>query len=302
MNVVTGTFGYIGRHIARALLDAGEDVWTVTTHPNKPNPFGPAVSAYPFDFNHPEDLTDHLRGAKTLFNTYWIRFEHAGLTFDQALENTRTLLACARQAGVSRIVHISVTCCSLDDSLPYYRGKALQEQAVLQCGLPYAIIRPTLVFGPGDILVNNIAWLLRRFPLFPIFGEGDYRLQPVFVEDLATLAVRAARNVDEITIDAIGPETFTFEGFVRLMADHISPRTGLLHVPPGLGLAAGSWIGRLVGDVVLTENELKGLMQEKLTSNQAPNGKIRFSEWLSQGRDQLGRAYHSELARHFGPR
>jgi uncharacterized protein YbjT (DUF2867 family) len=299
VNVVTGAFGYIGRHLTRYLLARGEQVRTVTSHPGKTNPFGSAVVAYPFDFDHPNRLTEHLRGAQTLFNTYWIRFERGGQTFDQAVENTRMLFDCARRAGVKRIVHISVTRCSLDDTLPYYRGKARQERALVASGLPHSIVRPTLVFGPGDILVNNIAWLLRRFPLFPIFGDGAYRLQPVHVGDLAAIAAQAAAGVGDETLDAIGPETFTFRAFVRRMAAAISPSTRLLSAPPRLGLMAGAAIGWVLGDIVLTGDELEGLMQEKLTSDQPPNGATAFSDWLAEHADQLGRRYHSELERHF---
>lgn len=182
MNVVTGAFGYIGRYIARRLLESGEAVRTITTHSDKPNPFGPAVEAFPYNFDQPDELVASLRGATALYNTYWIRFEHGGMTFQQAVRNTHTLFECARQAGVKRIIHISVTKASLESRLPYYRGKALQEQALMDSGVSYAIVRPTLVFGREDILVNNIAWLIRRFPLFPIFGCGQYKLQPVYVE------------------------------------------------------------------------------------------------------------------------
>jgi uncharacterized protein YbjT (DUF2867 family) len=299
VKIVTGAFGYIGRHIAARLLEKGERVRTVTAHPARPSPHGDSIQAFPFDFGQPAKLMDHLAGADTLYNTYWIRFEHGGLTFDQAVANTAVLVDCARKAGVRKIVHISVTRPSLDDPLPYYRGKAQQERVVRECGLAYTIVRPTLVFGPGDILVNNIAWLLRRFPLFPVFGVGDYRLQPVFVGDLASLAIEAAANADDRIIDAVGPDQYTFTEFVREMAACISPGTRMLHVPPWLGLAAGYVIGRTVGDVLLTTDELAGLMQGKLTSERRPSGPTRFSAWLADHADELGRRYHSELARHF---
>ena len=192
MNVVTGAFGYIGRYITRHLLEQGGSVRTITTHPDKPNPFGEAVQAFPYNFDQPDQLIDSLRGASTLYNTYWIRFNYGGDTFEKAVRNTATLFECAKEAGVGRIVHISVTQASAKSDLPYYRGKAQQEQALANCGVPYSIVRPTLVFGKEDILVNNIAWLIRKFPVFPIFGSGQYKVQPVFVEDLARIAVTSA--------------------------------------------------------------------------------------------------------------
>ncbi len=299
MNVVTGAFGYIGRYIARHLLDRGESVRTITTHTGKPNPFGPTVAAFPYAFDRPRELAESLRGASTLYNTYWVRFDHGTSSFDQAVRNTETLFSAAREAGVKRIVQISVTNASPLSRLPYYRGKARQEEALAACGVPFSIVRPTLVFGKEDILVNNIAWLIRTFPLFPIFGSGSYRVQPVFVEDLAAIAVDAASGPPGLVRDAIGPETFTFEELVRLIASQVRPRTRFLHVPPALGIAAGRLVGLALGDVVLTRDELRGLMDEMLTSREAPNGPTRFSDWLAEHRDDVGAAYSSELARHF---
>jgi len=299
MNVVTGAFGYIGRYVARALLARGESVRTVTTHVDKPNPFGAAVEAFPYSFENPGALEECLRGASTLFNTYWVRFDHGSSSFDGAVKNTETLFRCARNAGVSRIVQVSVTNASLDSRLPYYRGKARQEEALRASGVPFTIVRPTLVFGREDVLVNNIAWLLRTFPAFPVFGSGAYRVQPVFVEDLATIAVEEARGEPGRVVDAIGPETFTFEELVRLIRSGVRPGTRLVHVPPWLGVAAGKLVGLFLGDVVLTRDELRGLMDEMLTSKQAPNGTTRFSEWLLAHRDEVGAGYTSEMARHF---
>ena len=299
MNVVTGAFGYIGRYLARHLLDRGEEVRTITTHPDKPNPFGAAVEAFPYAFDRPAELERNLRGARALFNTYWVRFDHGTSSFEAAVRNTETLFRCARNAGVEKIVQISVTNASQDSPLPYYRGKAAQETALRSCGVPWAIVRPTLVFGKEDILVNNIAWLIRTFPAFPIFGSGGYRVQPVFVEDLAAIAVEAARRESGLDVDAIGPDTYTFEELVRLIASRIRPSARFVHVPPALGIAAGRLVGLALRDVVLTRDELRGLMDELLTSRAAPNGRTRFDDWLVAHRDEVGKTYTSELGRHF---
>lgn len=299
MNIVTGAFGYIGKYIARHLLEQGEAVRTITTHPQKPNPFGEAVQAFPLTFDQPDDLIESLRGASSLYNTYWIRFPYGGATFEQAIQNTATLFKCAREAGVRKIVHISVTQASATSDLPYYRGKARQEQALIDSGVPYSIVRPTLVFGREDILVNNIGWLIRNFPVFPIFGSGQYKVQPVFVEDLARIVVASAQEQGNVTLDAIGPQTFSFEGLVKLIAARIKPGVKLVHISPTLGILLGRLIGFGLGDVVLTRDELKGLMDELLTSRQVSNGTTRFSDWLESNGDQLGSSYSSEIQRHF---
>jgi uncharacterized protein YbjT (DUF2867 family) len=298
-DVVTGAFGYIGRYIARYLLDAGGTVKTLTGNPQRPNPFGERVAALPYRFDRPAELAASLRGADTLYKTYWVRFEHGGTTFDQAVANTITLIRAAEAAGVRRLVHVSITNPSLDSPLPYFRGKAVLEEFITRARLSYAVLRPTVVFGAEDILINNIAWLLRKSPVFVIPGRGDYRLQPVFVEDLARLAVDAGRRSDNVALDAVGPETFTFDELVRLIAKAIGNRARIIHAPPSLSLLIARLLGPLVGDVLLTRDELAGLMTNLLVSHAPPTCPTPFSAWLSAHAAELGRTYASELARHY---
>lgn len=299
MDVVTGAFGYIGRYISKTLIHKGRVVRTITTHPNKPNPFGSSLKAFPYNFSNPDQLTQILSDADTLYNTYWIRFPYDGQTYESALKNTETLFRCAKNARVKRIVHIGVTRASIESDLPYYRGKAMQEAMLRESGVPFSIVRPTLVFGKEDILVNNIAWLLRTSPIFPIFGSGQYRVQPVFVEDLARIAVGQSESQVGQTVDAIGPEAFTFEELVTLIATKLQKRPLMIKVAPSVGILAGQFISLFLRDVLLTRNELKGLMDEMLTSNQDPNGPTKFSDWLEDNKMTVGIRYSSEVGRHF---
>jgi len=208
VNVVTGAFSHTGKYIAQRLLSMGERVRTLTGRSENENPFGSLVQTFPFNFDKPGELTDSLRGAKTLYNTYWIRYPHGQISFDKAVENSKTLIAAAEEAGIRRIVHISITNPSEGSPFPYFRGKALVEKAITQSKLSYAIIRPTVIFGPEGILINNIGWLLRKLPVLAIPSSGDYRIQPVFVEDVAEIAVSAGHKDDNMVIDAVGSEIF----------------------------------------------------------------------------------------------
>jgi NADH dehydrogenase len=299
MDVVTGSFGYIGKYITQELLIRGREVKTITTHPSKPNPFGEKVKALNYNFDNPRKLTAYLSGCETLFNTYWVRFNYRHWSFEKALENTKILFNCAKDAGVRRIVQISVTNPSEQDDLPYYQGKAQQEKFLRELGIDYSIVRPTLVFGKEDILVNNIAWTIRKFPIVPIFGSGEYQVQPVYVEDLSTIAVDRSMSEGSHTIDAVGPEIFTYEAFLRLIAQELNRKIVFIHTSPAIGVTLGKFIGWFVKDVVLTKDELRGLMENKLTSTQEPNGETYFSEWLHDNRQLIGSKYTSELNRHF---
>lgn len=297
-NVVTGGFSYTGKHITQRLLSTGKKVMTLTGHAPE-NPVGNQVAAFPFNFDNPDKLRENLKGATTFYNTYWVRFPHGEITYERAVEDTKALIRAAEEAGVRRFVHISIANASENSALPYFRGKGLVEKALFESGLSYAIIRPAVIFGKEDILINNIAWMLRRFPLFAVLGSGDYRLRPVFVEDVAKIAVDAAQEHGNTIIDAVGPETFTFDELVRLIAGKIRSRTRIVHVPPGIGYVFSRMVGYLVGDVVLTRDEVQGLTAGLLDTAGPPTGQTLLSEWLEQNADSVGKRYASELKRHY---
>jgi uncharacterized protein YbjT (DUF2867 family) len=296
---VTGAFSHTGRYIAQQLLDMGKQVKTLTGRPGLPNPFPGRVEASPFNFDKPDLLAESLRGATTLYNTYWVRFPHGEITHDLAVENTKTLIDAAREASVRRIVHLSITNPSEESASSYFKGKAILERYIIDSGLSHAIIRPTVIFGPEGTLINNIAWLLRRFSLFAVFGEGDYRIQPVFIEDLANLVVSAGQGDENVTIDAVGPETFTFDELVRLIAASVHSKARIIHVSPGLALLLSKLISYAVRDVLVTGDEMKDLMANLLVSNNSPTGKIRLSEWLEHNAALVGTKYISELRMHY---
>lgn len=297
IHTVTGAFGYSGKYIARKLLAQGYTVNTLTNSVNRENEFAGQVRAYPFNFNQPDEPARTLQGTQVLYNTYWVRFNHARFKHADAVANTLTLFEAAQRAGVERVVHISITNPRLDSPLEYFSGKAKLEQALINSGMSYAILRPTVLFGKEDILINNIAWTLRRLPIVGVFGDGQYRLQPIYVEDLAELAVQYGATRENIILNAIGPETYTYRDLVLTIARLIGVRRWVISVPPLLGYWFGQIIGAIVGDVMITREEIEGLMANLLYVDTPPTGKTRLSEWIQQHADTLGQRYTSELAR-----
>lgn len=296
---VTGAFSYTGKYITRHLLAEGQTVRTLTNHPDRPNPFGGRVEPVAYNFERFDALAENLRGADTLYNTYWVRFPHGGLTFEKAVANSRTLFRAARAAGVKRIVHLSVTNASSQSSLPYFRGKGEVEEALMASGVSYGILRPTLIFGIEDILINNIAWLVRRFPVFALPGSGDYKLQPIFVEDVADQALLAAKNSENAVLDSVGPDTLTFSELVGMIAAALNRRIRIISTPPWLALFSARALSLWVRDVLLTRDEMEGLMMGLLVSDQPAAGKTRLKDWLAANAKNLGVDYASELDRHF---
>jgi uncharacterized protein YbjT (DUF2867 family) len=301
MDIVTGAFSYTGRAIAEELLARGRSIRTLTRRDAPADPLAARIERAALQFRDERALRDALAGADTLYNTYWVRFAHGPTTFERAVSNTRVLLTAARAAGVRRIVHVSVTNASADSPLPYFRGKAACEADVASSGLSYAIVRPTLVFGPRDILVNNIAWGIRRLPVFPVAGDGSYRVQPVAVEDVASICAGLGESDGELALDAAGPETLAFDELVGLVAAAVGRRVRILHLSPGTVLALARIAGTLRRDVLLTREELAGLQAELLVSGEPPLGRAGFRSWVAAHGESLGRGYVSELARNFRP-
>ncbi|PYV13727.1 MAG: epimerase [Acidobacteria bacterium] len=275
--MITGAFSYTGKYATRLLLDRGYRVRTLTYHPERENPFGERVQVFPYNFDHPDRLIQTLLGASALINTYWIRFPCGGSTFEAAVQNTRMLIAAAKDAGVRRVVHVSIANPSLRSPLGYYKGKAQLEQSVIASGLSYAIVRPTVIFGVEDILINNIAWFVRRFPMFGIPGDGRYAIHPIYVEDMAGLLADAVNQSGNTLLDAVR----------------------LVHLPMPLAYVSTLVTGWFVGDVVLTWEEYKGLMGNLLAPQGPAAGQTRLSEWLAENHARVGRRYASEVARHY---
>lgn len=301
IDAVTGAFSFTGRAIAAQLLAEGREVVTLVRRP-PPADADPRIRTAPLAFDDPAALASAFTGVDTFYSTYWIRFERGGMTFEEVIRRTKLLLSAANQAGVRRIVHVSVVNAGAGAPTKYFVTKARLDDAVRASGLSHAIVRPTLTFGPRDILVNNLSWVLRRFPAFAMPGDGEYRLQPVHVDDVARIAVDAGRQSGDVDVDAAGPDILTFNRFVQLLADAVDSRTWLFHAPRLVSYLGARALGLLVRDVMLTRDEITELTASLLVSAQPPAGRIGLPAWASAHADELGRQYHSELDRHFrGP-
>jgi len=297
IHAVTGAFGFSGKYIAGRLLDKGYKVVTLTNSLRRENPFGNRMAAHAFNFDRPDRLAETLKGVSVLYNTYWVRFNHKKFTFARALNNVITMFEAAKKAGVERIVHISITNPSEDSHLEYFSGKAKMENALQNSGLSYAILRPAVLFGSEDILINNIAWALRQFPVFGVFGDAQYRLQPIYVDDLAGLAVAYGETQENAIIDAIGPETFTFRELVKVVGEIIGKRRPIVSLPPRIGYLAAAIIGKFVNDVLLTRDEIEGLMSNLLYVDSPPAGNTKLTDWVKKHSETVGLSYQSELKR-----
>ena len=296
--VVTGALSFSGRYIAQRLLAAGREVATLTSRVATTDPLAARVAVHRLDFDRPDELTHAMAGCEVLYNTYWARLGR-GNDYDHLVANTTLLAQAAVRAGVWRIVHVSIANPSPQSPFGYYRAKALAEQAVTQTGLSYAILRPTLLFGPEDIMVNNIAWFLRHLPVFGILGRGDYQIQPVYVDDLAAQAVAAGEGDVSETFDVAGPECFTFNEFIRMIRKACGGISLVTHLPMSAVLAANRVLGLALGDVTLTAQEAEALAANLLVSTEQPRGTTSFIDWVARQGRLLGQEYRSSLRREY---
>jgi NADH dehydrogenase len=294
---VTGAFGFSGKYIARRLLNEGYTVKTLTNSGNRKNDFDGKIEVIPFNFDEPEKLAKSLEGIDVLYNTYWVRFNHTDFKHSIAVENTCLLFDAAKKAGVKKIVHTSITNPSEDSPLEYFSGKAKLEKELINLGIPYSILRPAVLFGNEDILINNIAWTLRKLLVFGIFGDGTYKLQPIFVDDFAEIAVAEGKNRENKIIDAIGPETYTYKELVEMIGNIIGRDRLILKVSNGFGLFVTRIIGKMVGDKIITREEIEGLKSNLLFTNSEPTGKTKLTEWIMENAQTLGKHYASEIGR-----
>jgi uncharacterized protein YbjT (DUF2867 family) len=297
-DVVTGAFSYSGAAIARELLAAGRRVRTLTGHPGRA-PKATPIEVRPLDFGDPAGLTESLRGAATLYNTYWVRFPRGQVDHAAAVANSRVLFGAARDAGVQRIVHVSITHPSLTSPYPYFRGKAEVEQALADAGVPHAVLRPAILFGGDGVLINNIAWLLRRVPVFAVGGTGAYRIRPIHIDDLARLCAQAGSSAPTYVIDAVGPQRPTFYELARLIRDAVGSHSRIIRVPGELVPVAARVLGWALRDTLLTREEYHAMADGLADTDGPATGTTALSQWIAENKDTLGRQYAHEINRHF---
>jgi uncharacterized protein YbjT (DUF2867 family) len=297
-DVVTGAFSYSGAAIASELRAAGRRVRTLTGHPGRA-PAGTPIEVRPLDFADPAGLAASLRGARTLFNTYWVRFAHGQVSHEMAVAQSRVLFQAAAEAGVPRIVHVSITHPDADSPYPYFRGKAAVEQALRDLRLSHVVLRPAILFGGNGVLINNIAWLLRRLPVFAVGGSGEYRIRPIHVHDLARLAVQAGEGTETEVIDAVGPERPAFVELVQFIKETVGSRSRVVRVPGSLIPPAARLLGLALRDTLLAAEEYQAMADGLADTDGPATGETSLTGWITDHKGALGRTYANELDRHF---
>lgn len=298
LDLVTGATGYSGAYVARRLLSRGRRVRTLTRDPSLVTA---PLEGFAYRFEHPEAMAEAFEGVDTFYNTYWVRFGRGEVDHDVAVRNSCALVKAAAVAGVRRMVHVSIMQPSADSPYSYHRGKAQVEAVVRASGMQYAIVRPSVLFGGDEILLNNVAWLLRHLHAFAVPGDGRYPIRPTHVEDLADLMVRLGASQGSLVRDAGGPETFAFGDLVRRIATATRARALVVDLPRAVVLPLIGLVNRLTGDVTLHREELDALMDGLASCGGEPAGPRRFTDFLAAHAATYGARYASEVGCNYDP-
>ena len=253
----------MGAEVLRHLLAAGNQVVAVSRH-LRGGKVPPGVIQVAADITG-EGWQRWCEGCEAAIHLVGIIREapRAGVTFESAhpIATERVVAAC-RSLGIRRLVHMSALGARADAATPYHRTKWRAEEAVRASGLDWTIFRPSLIFGPGDGVSRTLVPALRRLPVFPVFGDGMYRVQPVAVEEVALCLTKALGRPETIgeTYELGGPEALTYDELLRRISTALGLRRAFMHVPLALAKVAVSFLQHLPG-APITRDQLTMLLE-----------------------------------------
>ena len=301
---VSGAWSYSGRDVAARLLRAGYTVVSLTNRPvPDPDPHAGAVARIPYDFA-PGALERSLDGVEVLACAYWTRHDRAPVghqgpwtSHALAVERSARIIDAAVRAGVSRLVWTSIANPGLDPDLSYYAGKAAVERLVEGSGLPHAILRPACFFGPGGILIENVAWAARHLPCVPIPAGPRYRIRPIHIDDYARAVVDAVGATGTFVRDATGPDRIEFGELVDYLASLTGGRARVVRLPIPACAVLYRLASGVMRETILTTDELKGLARNRLDSVEEPVGRIGLRAWLQDNVSMIGSRFLREPRR-----
>ena len=234
--LVTGATGFLGRRVVTKLLEHNYPVRCLVHSPGRERIFPPeAVDVYYGDIADANALTSACRGVQQIVHLVAVIRERGSRSFDAVNRaGVANLVAAAQAAGGGQhFIQVSAVGAANDPTYRYLFSKWQGERAVADSGLPYTILRPSLIFGAGDEFLNSLAALVRLFPLVPVAASGRNRLQPIHVDDVAQcIALTLGRqDLRGRAVDIGGPEQISYNDIVRTVARAMGKRRGRLHIP-----------------------------------------------------------------------
>jgi len=256
---VFGGTGFLGRRVVRHLRDKGFSVRIATRHPRSSSGGDPEVQPIAADVREQESIAAAVKGATGVVNAVSLYVERGTDTFNALhVAAAQRLAEEARKAGAERLIQISGIGADATSSSPYIRARGQGEQAV-RAAFPNAeVIRPAVMFGPDDAFLNTLVQLLRRLPIYPMFGRGQTRLQPADVEDVGEAVARLMQRTpaEAIMVECGGPRVYTYEELLRTIGSAANMKPVLAPVPLAAWHAL-AWIAEVLPGAPVTRNQVE---------------------------------------------
>jgi uncharacterized protein YbjT (DUF2867 family) len=273
---VFGGTGFLGRRVVRHLRECGFSVRIASRHPERAQKLfaldDPRFQSVGANIHDERSVADTLAGAYGAVNAVSLYVERGQETFHSVhVEAAQRVAAQARRAGVERLAHISGVGSDVASPSLYIRKRGEGELAVRAAFADATLMRPAVMFGPDDAFLTTILKLLRRLPIYPMFGRGQTRLQPVYVEDVAEAIARVLQGTekDAITYECVGPRIYTYEELLRAVARQAGLRPVLIPIPFAAwhGLA---WFAEMVSSPPITRNQVELMQVDNVSSPEMP--------------------------------
>lgn len=290
MILVTGAAGFVGRRVVSELASRGQTVRALVRTPSTASVLGESGAELVMgDLLNADSLRDACEGVERVVHLAAVIREQGDRTFRRVnYDGTVNLLEAATAAGVQRIVYASTIGASSEPELPYLYSRWMAEQEVVRSTLAHTMVRFSAGFGEGDEFFNVLAAQVKLFPLVPVAGDGSARFQPIAVEDVARCLVAAVEREDMAgqTIEVGGPEHYTYDEILDLIAETIGAKIVKVHVPPALMKPPIGFLETVTPRSPVTLEQLKMLNIDNVTS--ADSVQTAFGFTPRSLRDGLG--------------
>lgn len=229
---VTGGTGFVGRHAVRALADAGHEVVAISRRP-RPAHLPERVSFVRADVTKDNGLAGAFAGCDTVIHLVAVILEHGKATFDAVIRGgTERVAAAASDAGVTHLIYQSANGADPDPAFPYLLSKWAGEEAVIGSGVPYTVLRPSLIFGDGDGFFTLLARLIKLTPVTVVAGDGSALFQPISIDDVTRCMTLAVERGASGRVHPIGgPEHLSYDDIVRIIKRTLGLHRYTVHLP-----------------------------------------------------------------------
>lgn len=259
---VTGATGFVGRNLVNRLLKDNHEVTVLAHHKSGENLFDNRVRLFTGSVSNIAEMVPVFQNSLIVFHLVGIITETRKNTFEKTVaQGTRNLVAASREANVKKIIYLSALGTSADAETAYHKTKYQAERAIKESGLDWTIFRASVIYGKNDGFLRTMSSVIKFLPFIPIFGDGKYKMQPVFIEDLTDVLTKALVYPlsSRQTIDIGGPEQLEYVMVMEMIKKALRKRRLNFHIPFAVIMPGAAILERVLRPAPLTVDMLKML-------------------------------------------